>query len=315
MILRWGPGDNQKEYRVRVLLDTGSSVPLLDTSWAETLQVRLIRRTVTKPIENFAGQEVPGVGECFTASLELQYRNHYVLEAFEAAPLSPDFDALLPAWWAQLHKPSGFFSENWKDLQFNSDSCWKHCTKDSCREFPLEWDDDVLTDSNVGVIGMVCAAPTESELQDAIDRLPEHFHEFIPIMTTEAASVLPKPGLYNHAIELKEGSTPPWGPIYALNEAELEELRKWLKKMTDMGAVRPSKSSCSSPMLFVPKNHGRGLCLCIDYRGINKITIPNRYPLPNMDELRDTRVRGSKYFSKIDLKNGYHLIRIKEGDE
>ena len=67
-------------------------------------------------------------------------------------------------------------------------------------------------------------------------------------------------------------------------------------------------------MLFVPKNHGRGLRLCIDYHGINKITIPNCYPLTNMDELKD-RVRGSKYFLKIDLKNGYHLVRIKEGDE
>ena len=84
--------------------------------------------------------------------------------------------------------------------------------------------------------------------------------------------------------------------------------------MADMGAVRPSKSSCSSPMLFEPKGHSRGLRLCIDYRGINKITVPNRYPFPNMDELRD-RVCGSRYFSKIELKNGYHLIRIKEGDE
>ena len=84
--------------------------------------------------------------------------------------------------------------------------------------------------------------------------------------------------------------------------------------MTEMGAVRPSKSSCSSPMLFVPKGHGRGLRLCIDYRGINKITIPNRYPLPNMDELRE-RVRGKKWFTKLDLKNGYHLIRMKAGDE
>ena len=67
-------------------------------------------------------------------------------------------------------------------------------------------------------------------------------------------------------------------------------------------------------MLFVSKGHGRGLRLCIDYRGINKITVPNRYPLPNMDELKE-RVRGAKWFNKIDLKNGYHLIRIKEGDE
>ena len=84
--------------------------------------------------------------------------------------------------------------------------------------------------------------------------------------------------------------------------------------MTDMGAVRQSKSACSSPMLFVTKGNGRGLRLRIDYRGINKITVPNRYPLPNMDELKE-RVRGAKWFNKIDLKNGYHLIRIKEGDE
>lgn len=70
-------------------------------------------------------------------------------------------------------------------------------------------------------------------------------------------------------------------------------------------------------MLFVPKGHSRGLRLCFDYRGINNSrcrTDTLWYPLPNMDELRD-RVRRSRYFSKIDLKNGYHLIRMKEDDE
>ena len=84
--------------------------------------------------------------------------------------------------------------------------------------------------------------------------------------------------------------------------------------MTEMKAVRESKYSCSSPILFVPKGHGRGLRLCIVYRGIHKITVPNRYPLPNMDELKD-HVRGSNWFTKIDLKNGNHLIRIKKGEE
>src|SRR5437763_8392420 len=64
--------------------------------------------------------------------------------------------------------------------------------------------------------------------------------------------------------------------------------------------------------LFKP--HGRGLRLCVDYRGLNKITVKNRYPLPLMDEMRD-RVYGSKIFTKIDLKAGYNLIKIKEGDE
>ena len=314
MFIRWGPGDAQKEYTVRVLLDSGASVPLLDKSWAEASGVPLVARQTPKPIEDFAGNEVAGAGQHYTARLELQYKRHYVLEAFEIAPLGNEFDALLPAWWIERHQPSSMAVSRIHELRFDSETCLKECTKDSCREFPLEWDEDVLTDPEARILGIVCAAPTETELQDALDRVPSRFREFIPIMTSEAASVLPKHGPYDHAIELIEGTTPPWGPIYALNEMELEELRKWLKRMTEMGAVRPSKSSCSSPMLFVPKGHGRGLRLCIDYRGINKITVPNRYPLPNMDELKD-RVRGSRYFSKIDLKNGYHLIRIKEGDE
>ena len=61
----------------------------------------------------------------------------------------------------------------------------------------------------------------------------------------------------------------------------------WLKMMTDMGAVRESNSAYSSPMLLAPKGHGRGLHLCIDYRAINRITVPNNYPLPNMDELQE----------------------------
>ena len=67
-------------------------------------------------------------------------------------------------------------------------------------------------------------------------------------------------------------------------------------------------------MLFVPKGHGRGLRLCIDSRAINKFTVPNRYPLPNMNELKE-RVRGAKYFNKIHLRIGYYLIWIEEGDE
>ena len=69
-----------------------------------------------------------------------------------------------------------------------------------------------------------------TNLQDAIDRVLEPFWEFIPIMTTEAASTLPKHTVYDHAIDFKEGTTPPWGPMYGLKETGLEELRWWLKK-------------------------------------------------------------------------------------
>ena len=84
--------------------------------------------------------------------------------------------------------------------------------------------------------------------------------------------------------------------------------------MLRTGKIRRSTSPAGSPILFVPKPNGKGLRLCVDYRALNRITIPNRYPLPLMQELQD-RVQGAKWFTKLDLKNGFNLIRMREGDE
>jgi len=84
--------------------------------------------------------------------------------------------------------------------------------------------------------------------------------------------------------------------------------------MERTGMIKRSTSPASSPILFVPKKHGRGLRLCVDYLALNRITIPNRYPLPLMQELQD-RVQGAQWLTKMDLKNGFHQIRMKEGDE
>jgi hypothetical protein len=152
------------------------------------------------------------------------------------------------------------------------------------------------------------------ELSDDLKQVPEKFRKWINIMTKEAADKLPEYKPYDHTINLKEGETPPLGPVYALNEVEFETLREWLKEMLRTGKIRPSKSPPAAPILFMPKAHSRGLRLCVDYQGINKITIANCYPLPLMSELYD-RVRGAKVFTKMDLKNGYYLIRITEGNE
>ena len=91
-------------------------------------------------------------------------------------------------------------------------------------------------------------------------------------------------------------------------------MRTCLADMLTSGKICPSKSSAGATILFVPKKEGRGLRLCVDYRGLNKVTILNRYPLPLMNELRD-RVRGAKLFTKLDRKSGYNLIWIKEVNE
>jgi hypothetical protein len=134
------------------------------------------------------------------------------------------------------------------------------------------------------------------------------------IISKDAAKCLPEHTPYDHAMNLKTGETPPWRPCFAVSEKELEVLREWLVEMLETGKIRWSKSPAAVPILFVPKAHSRGLQLCVDYCGIKKITIANHYLYPIMSELED-HGRDSKIFTKIDLKNSYHLIRITEGDE
>ena len=93
---------------------------------------------------------------------------------------------------------------------------------------------------------------------------------------------------------------------------ELEELKVQLEELLEKGFIRPSVSPWGAPVIFVKKKDG-SLRLCIDYRQLNKVTIKNRYPLPRIDDLFD-QMKGAKIFSKIDLKSGYHQLRIQEAD-
>ncbi|GBG84542.1 hypothetical protein CBR_g38824 [Chara braunii] len=98
-----------------------------------------------------------------------------------------------------------------------------------------------------------------------------------------------------------------------MSPRELEELRKKLDELLEKGWIRPSSSPFGTPVLFVPKKEGE-LRMCIDYRGLNAITVKNAEPLPRIDDLLD-RVQGSEYFSKIDLKFGYHQIEVHPDDQ
>jgi hypothetical protein len=95
---------------------------------------------------------------------------------------------------------------------------------------------------------------------------------------------------------------------------ELQALREYFDEILRTGKFRPSKSLAEWLILFVPKAHGIGLHFCIDFRGLKKITVLNRYVFPLMNELRD-HVQGAKLFTKIDLKARYNLITICTSDE
>jgi hypothetical protein len=97
-----------------------------------------------------------------------------------------------------------------------------------------------------------------------------------------------------------------------MNPQELEELKRQLVDMLSKGLIRPSASPCGSLVLFVDKRDGT-IRLCVDYRKLNEVTIKNKYPLPKIEDLFD-QLNGAKVFSKIDLRTGYHQLKVRESD-
>ena len=93
-----------------------------------------------------------------------------------------------------------------------------------------------------------------------------------------------------------------------MGAAELKELKLQLKDLTDKGFIQPSISPWGTPVFFVKKKYGT-LRMCIDYRQLNKVSIKNKYPLPRIDDLFN-KLKGSSFFSKIDLRSGYHHLRV-----
>ncbi|TYK20945.1 ty3-gypsy retrotransposon protein [Cucumis melo var. makuwa] len=113
-------------------------------------------------------------------------------------------------------------------------------------------------------------------------------------------------------IKLEPGTVPISRAPYRMAPTELKELKVQLQELLDKGFIRPSVSPWATPVLFVKKKDG-SMRLCIDYRELNKVTVKNRYPLPRIDDLFD-QLQGATVFSKIDLRSGYHQLRIKDGD-
>ena len=143
--------------------------------------------------------------------------------------------------------------------------------------------------------------------------LPLKYQDFEDVFSKKECETVPEGAGVTHAIDLEEGTEPPHGPIYALSERELRILRNYLAEKEAIGWIRRSKSPAGAPILFVPKSDG-SLRLCVDYRALNKVTVKNRHPLPLINETLD-RLTGAKIFTKLDLRDAYHRIRIKRGDE
>ncbi|GBG80198.1 hypothetical protein CBR_g30564 [Chara braunii] len=156
-------------------------------------------------------------------------------------------------------------------------------------------------------IAVVDSSPTDLSSDPRVVRLLD---EFADIFETPTGVVPDRP--ISHEIILEAGVVPPKGCIYRMSEEELEVLRAQLDDLLAKGWIRPSSSLYGAPVLFVRKKN-KDLRLCIDYRKLNAQTVKNAGPLPRIDDLLE-RLGGAKYFSKLDLKSGYHQLSIHPND-
>lgn len=163
--------------------------------------------------------------------------------------------------------------------------------------------------SEIACVGEIDKEETMEE--EAEHLVPKEFHKFLDVFGRGFFEKLPPNRAYNCRIDWKEGAVPPKGPIYSMSPAEAKALKEYFDEELALGKIRPSNSPARLPVMFVKKGDGT-LRLVVDYRKLNDITIKKFFPIPRQDQLLDT-LRGAKFFTKFDLRQGYNNMLIEEG--
>ncbi|KAL0200244.1 hypothetical protein M9458_003431, partial [Cirrhinus mrigala] len=154
----------------------------------------------------------------------------------------------------------------------------------------------------------------ESEVPDVkLEEIPVPYRNLAEVFSKRRAARLPPHCPYDLAIDLVPGAVPPRGHLYSLSATEHQAMEEYVAEGLRAGTIRPSSSPAAAGFFFVKKKDG-GLRPCVDYRGLNQITIKNRHPLPLTNTALDA-LSGARFFTKLDLRSAYNLVRIRKGDE
>ena len=330
-----------KTSSAHALLDYGATANFASTQFIQRLQLPLeeLRAPITVRVVDGRPLKMGPISHK-TVPLTFSLGPHREQLPFFAATL-PVYDLILGLPWGERHEPTLRLKE--RTMEFASDYCKSVCLRQStlpssCSytfELPIIdtiYDEEVSEISEIsthtqspvsiipahelgneeGTLFIAFFTPVDSS-ESATTSIPPEYSEFASVFSEKEANILPQYRPYDMAIDLLPGATPPWGPIYSLAEPERRALLEYLQEMLAKGFIRQSKSSAGAPIIFVKKKDGT-LRLCVDYRGINAVTVKNRYPIPLIGELLD-RMAHARVFTKIDLRGAYNLVRIREGDE
>jgi hypothetical protein len=301
--LKFGSGCNDILLGVRALLDSGAAGNLISRDFV--VEGNIPTRKKEKPVQVVLANKDTSVRLDYeTVELEVVVGDHVEIMSFEVMP-SLSFPLILGLPWLLRHNPridwrlGKLIFENCRcsNVEGNSVSMMS-CA--SVIKFGEILDDSDIFDS---VEPVVC---------DVV--LPVDYAQFEDVFSATKTDILPEHRLYDCEIQLKQpDSVPPYSPIYSLPEQDRLDLKKYIDEMLDKGFIRKSNSPAGAGVFFVPKKD-KSKRLCVDYRGLNELTVRNSFPMPLISELLD-RVRRAKIFTKIDLRGAYNLVRIKPGDE
>eukprot|EP00253_Pinus_taeda_P016851 PITA_16851 len=178
------------------------------------------------------------------------------------------------------------------------------------KEFIKQIEDSEI---NFAIIRRPKAVVLHTQISDLPEEVQRLLQDFGDIVVDDLPNELPPRRGISHCIDFIPGASLPDKAAYHMSPKDHEEIRKQVQELLDKGLIRESMSPCAVPTVLAPKKGGEWR-MCTDSRAINKITVRYRFPLPRMDDMMDC-LSGAAYFSKIDLKSGYHQIRIREGDE
>ncbi len=268
------------------LIDSGAAGNFIDASFAKSNNIPLVPCDSHLAVAALDGRPLGSGCIQFTTediqlSIGVLHTETIRLFVFQ----SPQNPIILGLPWLEQHNPS----ISWTERQITrwSDFCRKNCL---CSR-PIKW-------------------RNETSLKDP---LPGEYQDLAEAFSKVKASHLPPHRSSDCAIDPLPGSQPPKGRVFPLSQPEAKAMKSYIEEELAKGFIRPSTSPASAGFFFVKKKDG-GLRPCIDYRSLNDITSKFRYPLPLVPAALE-QLRRAKYFTKLDLRCAYNLIRICEGDE
>ncbi len=261
----------------------------MDFKIALKLRIPITSLTHQISVNALNGQELPMISHSTEPITLITSGNHTEIISFLLmdSPLAP---VVLGHPWLTIHNPR-------VDWCNNSISTWSN----HCHEFCLR---------------SACSSVSGSVFQKKaadLSNVPAKYLDLKEVFSKSRAASLPPHRPYDCAIDLLPGKSPPKGKLYSLSVPEREAMENYISDSLASGFIQPSSSPAGAGFFFVGKKDG-SLRPCIDYRELNNITVKNTYPLPLMSSAFE-RLQGASVFTKLDLRNAYHLVRIRKGDE